>query len=421
MGLDTNEDYRFIIKRDVCLQLPITFENTESPATVASIPDTGAGENAMTLELATKLGLFLERPDDKLFCTANGTIFQCQGIVKALCGFGVTYEQGPGAIPCVFYVFQKLASPLIMSGKFLRDTETLSKYRSRLLYRARALIPIPVIRTLGKVDQRLLCSLDGQDVEALPDSGSDIDAISYDYARKRGLHIEPDERSVMFADGTIGRTQGVCIAQLAIGFGVQRIDSSAQPPRRTHSAHSTGDYSGNMATDDDTPSDDIPPVAQLNVSHRMGGSRSMIVAEFHILKELTVDVLIGTGSLETLEVYEKHEEFLVERPLTEIEPAPMNRIRLLGGLEQRFREMAQRWLLVSKDANGGRMQNTSFEQCLNEADHRELAHRESVNKRLAKLTGEEARRAEEDERRRREEYEKYRDMLIRARQGRPNG
>ncbi|KAF2473534.1 uncharacterized protein BDR25DRAFT_352029 [Lindgomyces ingoldianus] len=50
-----------------------------------------------------------------------------------------------------------------------------------------------VMKSLEDYEETLLCSLDTQDLEVLPDSDSDIDAMSYKHAVKCFLHIDPKE------------------------------------------------------------------------------------------------------------------------------------------------------------------------------------------------------------------------------------
>lgn len=344
ISLGDMSDCRMIRKEEVLLGLPITFESTNGPATVMANPDTGAHANAISLQMVQKLGLQLHKTDGKAFSLITGKSARCCGIVKVWCRFGKTYNVEPDAIHCTLYVFQKLSSPLIMCRRFLWETGTFTVYRNRLVQLAVSTLALPAIRAFGDTKERLLCSIDGEDVEALPDSGSDIDIISYQYAQSRGFVITPREEWVMLADMTVLKTLGVCTLQLALGHGAHKIiphnETEGACKARAGSEPNKLYAKEPVVVPPTSPSGSPSEVSPARTSYR-----DVIQSAFYVLENINTDIIIGTGSLESLQVYSHHARYLVMQPTQDdaTEDCPLNRIVLLSTLEQKLRNIARSW------------------------------------------------------------------------------
>ncbi|KAK4032542.1 hypothetical protein C8A01DRAFT_20385 [Parachaetomium inaequale] len=125
-------------------------------------------------------------------------------------------------------VLPKCAHDLILGDAFLRATETLTKFKHRISTTLRSL-GTKLLRRLNYMGtnadegrRQLWGYLDGELVAALPDSGSDIMAVSAEYARRRGFWVDRGrDRQVMvqFADGSTAWTDGV-VAGLEWEFGL---------------------------------------------------------------------------------------------------------------------------------------------------------------------------------------------------------
>ena len=310
----------------------MTFNYCINPATVIGIPDTGARENAMPLEIAEALGLDVKAPDDRIFRQIGGKRFHSCGIIQARCDFGKTLGCDPKELDCKFYVFDGLDC-LLLCNDFIKETETLTIYRHRLMQRWVPPASVLSVRSLGDSREILLCTLDGKDTEALPDSGSDIDVISYEYARRRGFILEKNEQWVKFADGSMTQACGIYTAQLVIGLGGQKFHFDTEQDR--------GD-----GLEDLLPShrlmNDIAPQAE-NKQYRR-----VIQTKFYVLENIQVDVIIGMSSLESLRVYTQHRESLVSQPIQDIGTAPLDRIILLSKIERKIRQFSHRWLTNSQ-------------------------------------------------------------------------
>lgn len=275
----------------------------ESQATVMASPDTGCEENVISQELALKLGLQIEESEERAFRMANGKVVSCCGRTMSTCGFGTESHLGPSNLLCTF-----LSAP-----PWLR------------------------VRAIGKQKQRLLCSLDGEEVQVIADSGSEVDLISKAYAQQRGFSIELKEMNVMFADGSIGQTCGMVRAQLYIGacgieMGIISPDSvsggfpSEQPPDSDAEDASTSNSASELAKNGDDN----------------GQCRNVLMVELHVLKDLVADVLIGEDSLESLNVFTQHLDDLTCSSSEMSETSDVHRIVLLGPVGQKVNQSKER-------------------------------------------------------------------------------
>lgn len=301
-------------------------------------PDTGCEENVISQELALKLGLQIEKSEERAFRMANGKVVSCCGRTMSACGFGTESHLGPSNLLCTFYVFRTLASPLIMCMSFLEKTQTLTKYRNRLVNLTLSAPPWLRVRAIGKQKQRLLCSLDGEELQAIADSGSEVDLISKAYAQQRGFSIEPKEMNVMFADGSIGQTCGMVRAQLYIGAcGIEMGIISPDP------------VSGGGFPSEQPPGSDAEDASTSNSTLELakngddnGQYRNVLVVELHVLKDLVADVLIGEDSLESLNVFTQHLDDLTCSSSEMSETLDVHRIVLLGPVGQRVNQSKER-------------------------------------------------------------------------------
>jgi hypothetical protein len=373
-------------------------------------PDTGAAVNAISLVIARKLGLKVDPTEDDVVL-ASGNYARCCGITRAWCQFGKTYDTESDELHCTFYVFRKLASPLIMCRSFLLETKTITTFLQRLV-RLRCSIPIiPIIGALGGTEERLLCCVNGHNAEALPDSVSDVDVVSLQYAERQGFAIKPSDAWVMFADRTVRRVSGTATVQLTVGHGARKVDLSV--PRPTSSIVSIEAAQRPTNKDFDT---DTSPTSSTHTTP-VSNMRHVLESTFYVLADITVDMIIGTESLETLEVYTRHSAALVKHAASgkDLECPALNRIVLLSSIERRLRQISRSWVLrMRKRQPQPAVSNVSFQQLLIDADAEELARRESNGEKLAKLCGAERLAAEQVERRRQEEYARYRNMIVGA-------
>ena len=136
--------------------LPLIIQGRETRAQ----HDTGAeGGNFISYDLASELGLRIrnQNSDRKSFQIGNGRVMQAMGRVKAPCAFA---GEPQTKYKCWFYVFENLASPLIMGSHFLDNTKTMSLFRGRLKDRLPCNSITPMVNLIGSTQEskRLLAA-----------------------------------------------------------------------------------------------------------------------------------------------------------------------------------------------------------------------------------------------------------------------
>lgn len=270
--------------------LPVTLDTPSGPATVMACADTGSEENIISSDLAAALGLSItESETKKQFVLANGKTVEAVAQITAFRSFGVETSSIAASMRCLFHVFLRLASPIIMGMAFLEETETMTSHRERLVR-----IPMPSLQalqvySLGRPRKELLCFVDKASTLATPDSGSDLDLMSPRFALERGFQIYHAEELMEFADGSVATTSGSVQVELAV-----------------HNSESSPLFSY---------VNNIPAV------------------EFFLLENLAHDILIGQDSIEELEIFTRNQHALV--PASDSTgPMGLNRIRLIGAFDR---------------------------------------------------------------------------------------
>ncbi|KAH0559027.1 hypothetical protein GP486_004365 [Trichoglossum hirsutum] len=186
--------------------LPMLLRGSE----VIACPDSGAEANFMSRETATSLGLNSEVDEEysEVFVLGNGKPIASVGRVVIECSFARDPKENN---TCLFHIFRVLVVPLIMGAKFLRETETFTRYKSRLQERAwSANLPLQVMHING-AKERFNCFLDSRLVFANADTGSEMDLMSKTYAESLvGRPIKPleSDTEVQFADGSTAKLVG---------------------------------------------------------------------------------------------------------------------------------------------------------------------------------------------------------------------
>lgn len=226
--------------------------------------DTGAERgNFIDQALADNLELQIRqgRSDCKPFSLGNGKVVRSVGRVKAVCAFAKETQTN---VKCWFYVFEKLAAPLIMGSEFLEKTKTMSIYSNRLENRFPCAKSMPMVNFIGSTQtskRRFAAFVDGRQTYINADSGSDLDLMSSVYVRYHDYEIDRRRecrKRVQFADSTVAETIGQVRATLTLNDG-----------------------------------------------------RSYLKA-FDVLPNLTSDVLLGEVSLEGIDAFTVHESSFVQ-------------------------------------------------------------------------------------------------------------
>ena len=146
--------------------------------------DSGSEENIIALGMVGQLRLNVDTATEnqREFRLGNGKVIKALGRVRVEYAFAVDPQV---QISCIFYVFHSLITPLIMGMCFLSQTETLSKHRHRL--RPRPFIPRGPLQlcSINNPRRRLYCVVEGDPMLANADTGSEVDLISLNYARRK--------------------------------------------------------------------------------------------------------------------------------------------------------------------------------------------------------------------------------------------
>lgn len=166
--------------------------------------------------------------------------------------------------------------------------------------------------------QRLRCCIDGESVEAIADTGSDIDVLSLEYATKQGIRWESTEDSVEFADGTIKKPCGMVMAQVSLGTDGRTIHHNP-----------TDDHGGQEQDLDDEL---VDPLAQ----YANGSVRHVVQTSFYILDGIVVDALVGANFTESLELYTDHTNNFTSCVSLDPRDDAVLRIGLVGKVRSRF-------------------------------------------------------------------------------------
>ncbi|KAH8901573.1 DnaJ-domain-containing protein [Thozetella sp. PMI_491] len=250
---------------------------------IAAIPDTGAGYNMIAAAYAEELGIDLPSPyspegKPQTLRMANGRTIKTSGTVTAEWVFAS--DDAPAQRwKLGFHVLADFIYDLVLCNEFLRASETMSKHTNRLSRVPRPLRVLQVlfVNNLGPVNQRLLGTLNGDRVEALPDSGSEPNLLSTKYVMQRDWlrNVDTsDVRLLQFADGSVQRTGGSVVVNWEF---------------RTPNGRVAG---------------------------------SVVAVEFHLLSGAVYDAIIGQDVLEDTDAFSRYTESFED--VKDAEPAGLN-------------------------------------------------------------------------------------------------
>ncbi|KAK9419180.1 hypothetical protein SUNI508_01157 [Seiridium unicorne] len=248
-------------------------------------PDSGSQKNIVVESWAkqNRLRIRRGREDQRIFELGNGNKIRSVGRVRTRVRLlaGDPYPQKEW-----FYVFANCPVPLILGMPFLERNEILTKNRSLLEDCPLAYSQIDSVFWIGSVRNRLRCSLDSHKAIAVADTGSDINLMSLDYAKREGYQIDRRRecrRRLQFGDGSQADTVGqVYIHNLTL------------------------DWRGSETR----PVPMSPPLADMDVNapsfdqgtNGESGS-AQLSAVFFVLPGLTCDIIFGRDLLELTDAF----------------------------------------------------------------------------------------------------------------------
>jgi hypothetical protein len=235
---------------------------------VDAIPDTGADASFISATFLNKLKR-LPKPNIKVdHHTALPPVKLASGKTITPTGTATIPWRFNGERPIHWItclVLPKCAHDLILGDAFLHATQTLTTFsRTRVSVTLRSLgrrMPLRLNYMGASQQRRVLGRLGGEAVAALPDSGSDVMAVSAEYARRRGFCVQKGRErqvEVQFADGSSAWTEGVV----------------------------------------------------RGLEWEFGDAGGKVVADFYVLEDLPVDVLFSSDFLFEHDVFGMHDEGL---------------------------------------------------------------------------------------------------------------
>jgi hypothetical protein len=272
--------------------------------------DSGSEVNCITSEFATKLGARISMDECVFHLPIKDRELQSVGTAMIECRF--PFEPFMAQV-VKFFVFDKFLRNVVLGRSFLRATQTLDIYQDRLLEFDAVPAAPAVVRSLGPGIEYVQCWLDGTPLWSLPDTGSEINLISSDYAEKLGYnldidewHINNEERMlVQFADCSTIMTNGTINLELSFRapylsncFAWRLINPSCAPATKGQTPNAQTSAQSRIAPDQKI--EVISPTTR-------------IIETFHVLDNLQYDVILGETLLATVDAYNQHNDNFIVR------------------------------------------------------------------------------------------------------------
>ncbi|KAF2493059.1 hypothetical protein BU16DRAFT_564350 [Lophium mytilinum] len=197
------------------LQGHYRIEGTLNNNPVSAFPDTGAAKNVISLNYCERLGISVEKSSRLSFQLPHGRIVHSTGKTRLRWRFADESKY----ITADFHVVPSCTHNVILGNSFLTLTKSLTKFFHRI---KTSWLPTPQrlgVQLLGFQRQRVFGYLNGNHVDAIPDTGSDVLLISRAFAKKHGYQVQKSLRSELeFGDGSRTFTDGM-VTDLEWNYG----------------------------------------------------------------------------------------------------------------------------------------------------------------------------------------------------------
>ncbi|KFY14265.1 hypothetical protein V492_02727 [Pseudogymnoascus sp. VKM F-4246] len=265
-------------------------------------PDSGSEKNIISKACAIEHGFRIRRKvrDRKRFEVGNGDIVWSIGRVLET----VDLPDSPlWKKKRWFYVLEDCPVPVVMGMNFLREAEILTKYRHLLENCPVEMSDISSLLWIGSPKNRLRCTLDGRQLEAVADTGSDINVMSLTCAEREGFRIDrrPEARTkIAVGNGDVIETLGqVYVSNLTLDWR----EPEAEPPERPPRSPAT-----EMTLEPDPNASAYPP---------HGEGDDDLYTPFHVIENLPCDIIFGHKFLDDTDAFNKCPELLDIPPSTQ--------------------------------------------------------------------------------------------------------
>lgn len=151
--------------------------------------DSGSCKNIMSESCAQQKGLIIRRrpKDVRVFQVGNGklttSIGRARAHVRLVKGFDKPRKEW-------FHILRNYPAAIILGMPFLEAVQILSKNRHILEECPPKPCAIDLVLWISSPRNRIRCNLDGRNVTAIADSGSDLNLMSLSYAQRGGYRID---------------------------------------------------------------------------------------------------------------------------------------------------------------------------------------------------------------------------------------
>ena len=180
--------------------------------------DTGTHENHISHAKAIEMGCTV-RPSPNLdawFQLPNGKIIKPMGHVNIMVQSARDVGSDTSPMICRFNVFEKLALPVLIGMAFLRATDTITKYTSRMVDLPGTWKRSLRLYSMGNATNQVSCIIEGRRISAAADTGPEIALVSGIYAKRRGFIIRDGSEELELADGSLEYTSGFAYARISV-------------------------------------------------------------------------------------------------------------------------------------------------------------------------------------------------------------
>jgi hypothetical protein len=173
-------------------------------------PDSGSDRDIITETFTADNGILVQRgeADKSIFKLGSGKLIQSLG--RALVPLRI-FGDSQSIEHRWFDVIAKCPVPLILGLDFIRKFKLFTQKKHLLVDCPYNFGNLPVLKWIGSPRERINFVADGRSLIAGADTGSDLDLMSLQCARRRGFKIDTNESArnrVMLADETIVETIG---------------------------------------------------------------------------------------------------------------------------------------------------------------------------------------------------------------------
>ena len=174
-----------------------------------AFPDNGSELDIISYRFAKKHGLGIDATDKRQLALPNGR--QIRTVGTAALQFNFQGEKD--TLRRTFHVLKNSVHDVVLGRSFLETTATLTTFVHRIKTKI-ASLKLPHVFLLGSLSPRIRGSINGVNVNAVDDIGSDVNVMSLKEARRLGLRIEAGEahkKLLGFADGSSAWTDGMVV------------------------------------------------------------------------------------------------------------------------------------------------------------------------------------------------------------------